>query len=281
VPVGALLGTVCAMTSVLSYLERLDDLLQAPVEQVGGHRPPDRLRGAVELRSVSYTYSSLLPPALHDVSAVVQPGEHVALVGPSGSGKTTLALLVATLYAPTSGAVLLDGVDVREHDLDALRRRIGVVTQAVTLFAASVRDNIAFGRDDLTDEDVVAAARLAALHDDIAALPSGYDTVLGNGGTGLSGGQRQRLALARALAGRPGLLVLDEATSALDPSTERAVEDALAGLRCTRLVVTHRPSSLAAADRVLVLDGGRLVADGTFASLRRRRPDLRALLGAG
>ena len=279
VPVGALLGTVCALTSVLSYLERLDDLLQAPVERSGDRPPPARLRGAVELRAVSYSYSALLPPAVHEVSAVLEPGEHVAVVGPSGSGKTTLALLLATLYAPTSGSVLLDGVDAHEYDTDALRRRIGVVPQSVTLFAASVRDNIAFGRPEVTEADLVAAARLAALHDDVSRLPSGYDTVLGNGGTGLSGGQRQRLALARALAGRPGLLVLDEATSALDPATERAVQDALSALGCTRVVVTHRASALAAADRVLVLDGGRLVADGPYATLRRS-PAVRALLGA-
>ena len=280
VPTGALLGTVCALASVLGYLERLDDLLRAPAEATGTRRPPRRLRGAVELQDVTFGYSKLLPPAVEGISATIEPGERVLLVGASGSGKTTLALLVATLHAPWSGRVLIDGVDARDYDLEQLRRRIGVVTQDVTLFGASVRDNIVFGRSWLTDRDVEAAADAAVLHDDLRALPAGYATVLGNGGAGLSGGQRQRLALARALAGRPGLLVLDEATSALDPATERLVQDNLSALGCTRVIATHRLSGLAAADRVLVLDAGQLVADGRPVNVRRRNPQLRALLQA-
>lgn len=280
VPVGALLTAVCALSAVLSYLERLDDLLQAEPEPTGGRPPPARLRGRVELREVSFRYSALLPPALGQVSAVLEPGSHVAVVGSSASGKTTLALLVATLYEPTSGALLLDGVDAREYDRDALRRRIGLVTQDVTLFAGTVRENVVHGRPQVSARDVERACRTAALHDELVALPSGYDTVLGNGGAGLSGGQRQRLALARALAARPGLLVLDEATSALDPVTERAVHAALARLAVTRLVVAHRLTTVTSADRVLVLEQGRLVGDGTYAGLRRRSRHLRALLEA-
>jgi ATP-binding cassette subfamily B protein len=280
VPTGALLSTVCALTSVIGYLERLDDLLQAPPEESGARPVPRRVRGAVRLDAVSFTYSALLPPAIDNVSVAIEPGEHVAVVGASGSGKTTLALLIATLYRPTSGVVLIDGRDAREYDTEQLRRRIGVVTQNTTLFNASIRDNIAFGRSWITDEDVLAATRAAAVHDEIVALPSGYDTLLGNAGAGLSGGQRQRLALARALAARPGLLVLDEATSALDPVTEHVVQRALAGLHCTRIVVAHRTSTISGADRVLVLENGRLVANGSYASVRRRSAEFRALLHA-
>ena len=280
VPVGALLSTVCSLTSVLSYLDRLDDLLQATPESSGRRRPRKRLAGSVELQEVSFRYSSLLPDAVHDVTTSIEPGQSVAVVGASGSGKTTLALLLATLYDPTDGTVLIDGVPAAEYDRDELRRRIGVVTQSAPLFNASVRDNIRLGRAWIGDDDIRAAAQAAALHDDLEQLPSGYDTRLGDGGAGLSGGQRQRVALARALAGRPGLLVLDEATSALDPVTEQQVHRALADLGCTRILVAHRLSAAAAADRVLVLSQGRLVAAGSYATVRRRSPALRELLAA-
>ncbi len=280
VPTGALLSIVCALSAVAGYVERLDDLLQAEPERSGSRTVGRRVAGAVRLERASFSYSTLLPPAIEDVSLDILPGEHVAVVGASGSGKTTLALLMATLYQPSSGTVRIDGQDAREYDVEQLRRRIGVVTQSTTLFSLSIRDNITFGRSWITEDDVVAAARAAAVHDEIVGLPSGYDTRFGNAGAGLSGGQRQRLALARALAARPGLLVLDEATRALDPVTERVVQRALTELSCTRIVVAHRTSTITTADRVLVLDAGRLVANGTYASVRRRSPEFRALLEA-
>ena len=280
VPTGALLATVCSMSEVFGYLERIDDLLQAPPETGGSTSVPQRLRGAVRLQDVAYTYSALLPPAINHITIDITSGEHVAVVGASGSGKTTLAMVIATLYDPTSGVVRLDGIDPRDVERDALRRRIGLVTQDTTLFNASILDNIRFGRSAVSNDDILEACQIAAVHDDIASLPSGYDTVLGNAGAGLSGGQRQRLALARAVAGRPGLLVLDEATSALDTRTERLVQERLDELGCTRIVVAHRLSTIKRADRVLVMAGGRLVADDSYASVRRNSVAFRELIEA-
>ena len=279
VPTGNLLQTVCSLTTVGSYVERLDDLLRSRPESSGDVIPEGEGPYEVRLDDVSYRYSPFLPPAVHGVTLTVRPGQHVAILGPSGSGKTTLAMLLATLYEPTTGAVSVDGVDVREHDVAALRRSIGVVTQATQLFAVSVRENIRLGRSELTDEQIEDAARIAAVHEEILELPAGYDTLLGEAGAGLSGGQRQRLALARAVAGRPWLLVLDEATSALDPVTDAAVHRAIADLECTTIVVGHRPSYVRSADRVLVLAAGSVVADGSPARVRRTRA-FRALADA-
>ena len=280
VPVGALLSTVCSLTSVFSYVDRLDDLLSTSPEQQGDRQVPDRVTGALAVRGVSYRYSPLSQPAVIDVDVRIGAGEHVAIVGASGSGKTTLALLLASLYDPSAGTITLDGHPVRNYDRDALRGRVGVVAQGTALFSATIRDNIILGRAWLSDADVTAAAGIAQLHADVQQLPSGYDTLLGNGGTGLSGGQRQRVALARALAGNPGLLILDEATSALDAATERKVQQAIQQLDCTRITIAHRLTAAALADRVLVMQAGEVVADGTYASLRRRSPVFRAMLEA-
>ncbi len=278
VPTGALLSTVCSLSTVVGYVERLDDLLAAEPERAGSQQIRRRGPLTVDLRGVSFSYSALLQPALQRISLTIEPGEHVAVVGSSGSGKSTLAMLVAGLYEPSSGSVWVNGVDVRDYDPDDVRSRIGVVTQTTALFSRSLEDNITFGREDVTPRRVVAAAKAAAVHDDITALPSGYATRLGNGGSGLSGGQRQRLALARALAGKPGLLVLDEATSALDAATEARVQDALTALRCTRLVIAHRMTTVRAADRVVVLDRGQIVDEGSYVRLARRSDAFRALL---
>lgn len=277
VPVGELLTTACSLTTVASYLERLDDLLLTEPEPRGLPSPPPGAASSPELNGVTYRYSDLLDPALRDVSLRIEPGEMVAVVGPSGSGKSTLAMVLATLYRPAQGAIRFGGVDAAAYDAEALRKRLGVVTQTTTLFAGSIRANIALGLDG-AEPDVAAAATVASIHDDIVALPSGYDTVLGNNGAGLSGGQRQRIAIARAVAATPELLILDEATSALDSVTEARVQAALADLGCTRVVVAHRLSTIARADRVVVMDAGRIVAVGDHAEIRRD-PVVRQLLG--
>ncbi|HEV2785886.1 MAG TPA: ABC transporter ATP-binding protein, partial [Solirubrobacteraceae bacterium] len=225
--------------------------------------------GRVELRDVSLRYEGAPVPALRDVSLDVAPGTTVALVGATGSGKTTLVQLLPRLYDPTSGAVLIDGADVRSLDPVALRSAIAVVTDDPFLFSASVHENIAYAREDASREDVVEAARRAQAHEFIERLPDGYETRVGERGLTLSGGQRQRIAIARALLADPRILVLDDATSSVDASTEQqikvALREAMAGR--TTFVIAHRLSTIALADEIVVLEGGELVARGTHDEL--------------
>ncbi len=251
-----------------SYVERIDDVLRAEPEQdpsrVG---PTPRLRGEITLRDVSFRYSPRSPLAMRGVSLVVEPGSCVAIVGSSGAGKSTLAKLLVGLHRPTDGSIRFDGADLEELELRSLRRQIGVVPQHPFIFGASIRDNITMGDDRIPLDRVIEAASAACLHDDIRAMPMGYETIVADGGASLSGGQRQRLALARALALRPSILLLDEATSALDAQTERAVTENLRALRCTRIVIAHRLSTIASAEKIVVLDDGRIVEVGTHDAL--------------
>jgi ABC-type bacteriocin/lantibiotic exporter with double-glycine peptidase domain len=240
--------------------------------------PP--VSGGIELADVSFRYSAEGPWTLRHVSVAIAPGEKVALVGRTGSGKSTLALALLGLHLPTEGEVRYDGVSLRGRDLRALRRQVGVVLQEPFLFSGTIRDNIAFSRPEMSLSEVVEAARLAAVHAEIEALPMGYQTRLAEGGAGLSGGQRQRLALARALAGRPTVLLLDEATSHLDAATEAEVDRNLDRLGCTRIVIAHRLSTVRNADRILVLEGGQVAERGTHAELVARGGLYAALLGA-
>jgi ABC-type bacteriocin/lantibiotic exporter with double-glycine peptidase domain len=189
------------------------------------------------------------------------------LVGRSGSGKSTLAKLLLGLYEPTQGEVRFDGIALQELDRRSLRRQVGVVLQEPVLFSGSIRQNIAFNDPDINHQQIAEAARLAGIHDEIAALPMGYDTWLAEGGGGLSGGQRQRLALARALVHSPAMLVLDEATSHLDTATEALVERHLRDLDCTRIVIAHRLSTVRDADLILVMHEGQIVERGTHDEL--------------
>jgi ATP-binding cassette subfamily B protein len=208
---------------------------------------------------------------VRDVSVEIEPGQFVALVGRSGSGKSTLAALLLGLYPPTSGAIRYDAVDLQSLDVRSLRQQLGIVNQRAYLFGASIRSNIAMSDPELPLQRIVDAARLACIHDEIRAMPMGYDTLLLDGGASLSGGQRQRVALARALVRQPAILLLDEATSALDATTERAVQEQLARLSCTRIVIAHRLSTVRHADLILVMDDGRIVERGSHAELLRQR----------
>jgi ABC-type multidrug transport system fused ATPase/permease subunit len=206
---------------------------------------------------------------LHDINLNVAPGECVALVGPSGAGKSTLAALIPRLHDPTRGAVLVDGRDIRTLRMHSLRAHIGIVTQETFLFHGSILDNLRYARPDATDDQVMEAARAAHIHDFIASLPDGYDTIGGDRGHRLSGGERQRIAIARVLLKNPRILILDEATSALDSASEAAVQAALEKLMVgrTTFIIAHRLSTVRNANRIAVMERGRVVQIGTHAQL--------------
>ncbi|MGZ3443884.1 MAG: peptidase domain-containing ABC transporter, partial [Polyangia bacterium] len=270
-PLAGLLSTVQQLQLLGSYVERLDDIYSAAVEQpTDGARRPHVVRGAVSVENVTFRYHPAAPPALRDVSLDIAPGQFVAIVGPSGSGKTTLANLLVGLHLPSEGRVRFDDVDLGELDLRLLRRQLGIVPQRPSLFGTTVRANISLARPDATLDEIVEAARVACIHDDVLALPLRYETPLLDGGASLSGGQRQRVALARALLARPAILLLDEATSALDAVTERAVQRQLGNLGCTRIVIAHRLSTVREADLIVVLDGGRIVETGRHQELLQK-----------
>ena len=273
----ALMTLEGAMDNVAD-LGRAADLHPLPSGTLPAAAP---VRG-IRLDAVGFRHSGARSEALSDVTAEIPAGRTTAVVGPSGAGKSTLLGLVCRLADPTSGAVLVDGQDLRRFDVAGWRRRIAVVPQDVFLFNASIRENIAYGRPGATEAEIVAAAKAAFAHDFIAALPAGYDTQAGDRGLRFSGGQRQRLALARAILVAPDVLILDEATNALDGMAERLVQDALdqqAGRR-TVIVVAHRLSSVERADHVILLDHGRVAASGSPEELWRGSPLFRALFGA-
>ena len=224
--------------------------------------------GRVSFEHVTFGYDPDRP-VLHDVDLELAPGKVVALIGHTGSGKTTLASLVPRFYDVQQGRVAVDGNDVRDLTLTSLRAEIGVIAQDPFLFSASVRENIAFGRSDATDDDVVRAAQVAQAHEFIEALPDGYDTIIGERGITLSGGQRQRVAIARALVVDPRLLILDDATAAVDATTESKIRDGLSEAMRDRttIIIAHRLSTIALADEIVVLDDGRVVARGTHDDL--------------
>ncbi|MGK4003987.1 ABC transporter transmembrane domain-containing protein [Sorangium sp. So ce1036] len=251
--------------------ERVFDLLdRAPAMPLSGGVEPPAVQGALELERVTFSY-----PARRDAQVIrgidlsVRPGEVIALVGSSGAGKSTIASLLLRLYDPDEGRILLDGRDLRALSPTWLRRQIGIVAQEPLLFATTLADNIRYGREGASDEEVEAAARAANAHDFILGFPEGYRTLVGERGVQLSGGQKQRVAIARAVLKDPRLLVLDEATSALDAESEHLVKGALDRLMKgrTTLIIAHRLSTVMGADRVLVMDHGRIVQSGAHAAL--------------
>lgn len=256
------------MLQMGSFIERLDDVLDTEVEydprQCG---PVPSLSGQLRIRNLSFRYGPRSPLALRDVNLDIEPGTSVAIVGPSGSGKSTLAKVLLGLYTPSEGTVEYDGHDMESLDRRALRRQIGAVPQAPFIFGRSIRDNVSMGDVDMPLERIVRACRRAVLHDDVVSMPMAYDTLVADGGASLSGGQRQRLALARALVQEPRILVLDEATSALDVRTEQRVMRGLEELDSVRIIVAHRLSTIAFADRIVVMDRGQVVETGTHATL--------------
>ena len=250
--------------------------LEAIPEGGGEGVQPGTLSGSIEVRDIVFRYAPDLPPVLDKVSLSVQPGEHVAIVGPSGCGKTTLMRIILGLEDAESGMLLIDGRDLSGLDRPAVRRQVGSVLQSATLLPGSIRENVAMGRPMLQDE-IWAALDAAFVADDVRKLAMGLDTPVSDGGGTLSGGQRQRVLIARALAGRPRVLVLDEATSALDNVTQAGIIAALDQLNITRIVVAHRLSTIRNADRIFVLEDGHLVDSGTYDELTSRPGPFREL----
>jgi NHLM bacteriocin system ABC transporter ATP-binding protein len=265
----SLSSTVVDILEVLPLWERAQPILQATPEVDANKTDPGRLSGRVEIKHIVFRYRAQGDLTLDDVSLRVEPGEFIALVGPSGSGKSTLFRLLLGFDSPESGSICYDGQELAGLDVNAVRRQLGVVLQNSRLMSASMFDNISSSAP-LTMDEAWEAARMAGLASEIAAMPMGMHTVVSEGGTNLSGGQRQRLLIARALALRPRILLFDEATSALDNRTQAIVSESLEKLNVTRIVVAHRLSTIRNADRIYVLQNGRLVQQGNFEQLAHK-----------
>ncbi|MDE2704583.1 MAG: NHLP family bacteriocin export ABC transporter peptidase/permease/ATPase subunit [Gemmatimonadota bacterium] len=278
-PIGRLVQFADLFQILEANLQRLEDVLDAPEDQFfqkRGDQPPQRdgtfarqlrLSGQLELRNVRFGYKANREPLLDDFSLTIEPGQRVAVVGPTGSGKSTLVQLVAGIHQPWSGEVLLDGHARTDIPRDLMTNSVSMVDQRIFLFAASVRENLTMWNPEIPDQWVVEAAMDATIHEDILARAYGYDSPVEEGGRNFSGGQRQRLEIARALVGKPSLLILDEATSALDPVTEMRIDDALRQRGCSCLIVAHRLSTIRDCDLIVVLDKGREAQRGTHGEL--------------
>jgi ATP-binding cassette, subfamily B, bacterial len=270
-PVVQLLGVGVDIQSSLELFGRIFEYLDLPIDIAEPEHPvvPRNIRGEVRLDDVGFSYGSGGQPTLRGIDVTVPAGHSLAIVGETGSGKTTLSYLIPRLYDVTSGSVTIDGIDVRDMPFDALARAIGVVSQDTYLFHASVADNLRFAKPDATDAELVAAAKVAQIHDHLMSLPDGYDTVVGERGYRFSGGEKQRLAIARAVLRNPPILVLDEATSALDTQTEQAVQEAIdaASAGRTTITIAHRLSTIRDADEIIVLDHGEIAERGTHGEL--------------
>jgi ATP-binding cassette subfamily B protein len=276
-PLGQLLNVQVEIQAALALFDRIFEYLDLPIEiqnrPVAIALDPQRVQGRITFNHVSFRYDTSSDRlALDDLSFQAEPGQLVALVGPSGAGKTTITYLAARLYDVNEGVVCIDGIDVRDIQLESLAQIIGMVTQETYLFHATIRENLLFARPDATEEELMAAIWAANLTERIAELPDGLDTVVGERGYRLSGGEKQRLAIARVVLKDPRILILDEATSALDTHSERLIQAALRPLMRgrTTLAIAHRLSTILAADQILVVQQGRIVERGTHASLLRQ-----------
>jgi ABC-type bacteriocin/lantibiotic exporter with double-glycine peptidase domain len=227
----------------------------------------DSITGSIEVSNLSFGYDEKGPLVINDLSMRIRAGEYVAIVGKTGCGKSTLMRLLLGFEKPMRGAIYYDGKDISEVDIRSLRRHIGVVLQSGSLFAGDLLMNITVASPNATLEDAWRAAEMAGIADDIRRMPMGMQTIVSEGGGGISGGQKQRILIARAVCEKPKMLMLDEATSALDNVTQRHVSDALEHLNCTRIVIAHRLSTIRHANRIIMLDGGKIAESGTYDDL--------------
>jgi ATP-binding cassette subfamily B protein len=271
-PLASLANSGQLLQMARSHLERLGDVMEAEPEQDAQHvQQPPRLTGQIELKQVSFQYDLNAPVILKNIDVHIHSGQKIAIVGRTGSGKSTLGKLLLGLCLPIKGELLYDNIPLRTLDFQAVRAQIGAVMQDTRIFSGSIRQNITFNHPDIPMEQIIKAAQMATLHDDILQMPMRYETFISEGGSALSGGQRQRLALACALAHEPAILLLDEATSALDVVTERIIEQNLRSLKCTQIVIAHRLSTICTADCILVLDKGHIVESGSHQELLEQR----------
>jgi len=280
-----------AATSVQRIFEILDT--EPVIFSKQGALPPDDLQGRIELRDLSFSYDGVRR-VLKDVNLTIEPGEMIGLAGPSGAGKSTMINLICRFYDVLTGQILIDGVDLRDYDLAAYRRRIGVVLQEPFLFHGTVAQNIAYGNPDATLDRIIKSAKAANAHDFIVGFPDGYDTLVGERGHTLSGGERQRISIARAVLNNPRILILDEATSSVDTETEKLIQDALDRLIVNRttIAIAHRLSTLRKAGRLIILDKGEIVEQGPhedlvakegglYAKLLGMQTDMQSVMGIG
>ncbi len=270
----SLVGVVNTVASIKPIMKLVEPILTTVPEISENKRMVTRLSGSIELNNVSFRYGEGLPMVLDDLSLKIKPGQYVAIVGKTGCGKSTLIRLLLGFERTVKGAIYYDGADIEGLDLKSLRRHIGVVLQDGKLFPGDIYSNITISAPWLTVDDAWEAATLAGVADDIRAMPMGMHTLISGGSGGISGGQAQRLMIARAIAQKPRVLIFDEATSALDNITQRQVSDALNELKCTRIVVAHRLSTIRQCNRIVVLDGGHIVQDGTYDKLVAERDGL-------
>ncbi len=276
IPMGQLGFIISLMAQAAASAGRIFEILDAhnDVENRPGARELPSISGKIEFKRVGFRYFGSSEPVLSDISLTAEPGQTIALLGSTGSGKSTIINLIPRFYDVTEGQICIDGHNIREVTIESLRRQIGIVLQETTLFSGTIRDNIAFGRPEASDEEIIAAARAAAAHDFIETFPEGYDTLVGERGSTLSGGQKQRLAIARALLLDPRILILDDSTSSVDLNTEYLIQQALDTLMAgrTSFVIAQRLSTVVNADQIIVLENGRIADRGSHEELLERSP---------
>ncbi len=265
----SLAGIALTVAQIKPIMDMVKPILQAVPEISEGKQVITRLSGGIELNNVSFRYNENMPLVVDDMSLKIRPGQYVAIVGATGCGKSTLMRLMLGFETPQKGAVYFDGKDISNVDLKSLRRNIGVVMQNGKLFSGDIFSNITISAPWLTMDDAWHAAELSGIAEDIRRMPMGMHTIISEGSGGVSGGQRQRLMIARAIAPKPKILMFDEATSALDNLTQKTVSESLDGLKCTRIVIAHRLSTIRQCDRIIVLDKGKIIEDGTYDELIR------------